>query len=72
MPRRASARRHAQAIFQIARATGELEKWREELMKVAQAVADHALLAEAGESIWARRSSPRTRSRVTPRCCARC
>ena len=43
MPRMASARRHAQAIFQIARAAGELEKWREELMRVAQAVADPVL-----------------------------
>ena len=43
MPGRGSARRHAQAIFQIARAAGELEKWREELKKVAQAVADPVL-----------------------------
>jgi F-type H+-transporting ATPase subunit delta len=43
MLRRVSARRHAQAIFQIARTTGELEEWREELKRVAQAVADPAL-----------------------------
>ena len=43
MSGRGSARRHAQAIFQIARAAGELEKWREELKKVAQAVADPVL-----------------------------
>lgn len=40
MPRGASARRHAQAMFQIARAAGKLEKWREELINVAQAMAD--------------------------------
>jgi F-type H+-transporting ATPase subunit delta len=43
MPGRASARRHAQAVFQIARATGELEKWQEELQKVAQVLADPVL-----------------------------
>ena len=43
MPGRGSARRHAQAIFQIARATGNLEKWGEELKGVAQAVADSVL-----------------------------
>ena len=43
MHRKASARRYAQAIFQIAKDRGELEKWREELKRVAQAVADPIL-----------------------------
>jgi len=43
MPRRASARRHAQAIFQLAVAAGDPEKWQAELEKVARVMADPVL-----------------------------
>lgn len=42
MPKRASARRHAQAIFQIALAKGELERWQADLPKMAQIMLEPA------------------------------
>jgi F-type H+-transporting ATPase subunit delta len=42
---RASARRHAQAAFQIALERGELETWREDLEMISEAMKDPVLLA---------------------------
>ena len=45
MARVASARRHAQAVFQIAREKNEVEKWRSELKTIAATLADSQLRA---------------------------
>lgn len=42
MPRKASARRHAQAIFQIALEKNELERWQADLNKMAQVILEPA------------------------------
>lgn len=39
------AKRHAQAVFQLASERGELEKWRSELNMLAEALRDPAILA---------------------------
>ena len=45
MARPASARRYAQAVFEIARDKGELDLWRSDLKRVAEAVSIPELLA---------------------------
>ena len=45
MARVASARRHAQAVFQLALESNEVEKWRFELKDIATALSDPQLLA---------------------------
>ncbi|MEK7281933.1 MAG: F0F1 ATP synthase subunit delta [Chloroflexota bacterium] len=45
MPRGGSARRHAQAVFQIALARNELDKWHADLKKIAELVANPSLRA---------------------------
>ncbi len=45
MPRGGSARRHAQAVFQIALARNELDKWHADLKKIAELVANSSLRA---------------------------
>jgi F-type H+-transporting ATPase subunit delta len=45
MPRKAYARRYAQAIFEIALEKKELERWQSDLQKVVSAVEDAAFLA---------------------------
>lgn len=45
MPRGASARRHAQAVFQIALESDQVERWRQDLRSLAQSLADRELLA---------------------------
>ena len=45
MARVASAKRHAQAVFQIAKEKSEVEKWRSELKTIASTLADPQLRA---------------------------
>jgi F-type H+-transporting ATPase subunit delta len=45
MPRKAYARRYAQAVFEIALEKKELERWQSDLQKVVEAVADATFLA---------------------------
>ncbi len=45
MPRKAHARRYAQAVFEIALEKKELERWQADLEKVAGVLADEMLLA---------------------------
>ena len=45
MARVASAKRHAQAVFQIAHEKDEVERWRSELITIAVTLADHQLRA---------------------------
>jgi F-type H+-transporting ATPase subunit delta len=45
MPKKANARRYAQAVFEIARETRELERWRADLQKLADAMGNADFLA---------------------------
>jgi F-type H+-transporting ATPase subunit delta len=45
MPRKAYARRYAQAVFEIALEKKELERWQVDLQKIVQAVSDDTVLA---------------------------
>jgi F-type H+-transporting ATPase subunit delta len=45
MPRKAYARRYAQAVFEMALEKKELERWQSDLQKVVSAVADDTFLA---------------------------
>lgn len=45
MPRGASARRHAQAVFQLAMERQELEKWRADLRQIAELLQDPQVAA---------------------------
>ena len=45
MPKKAHARRYAQAVFEIALEKKELERWQADLQKIADAVSDDTFLA---------------------------
>jgi len=45
MPRKAYARRYAQAVFEIALEKKELERWQSDLQKIVEAVSDDTVLA---------------------------
>lgn len=45
MPRKAYARRYAQAVFEIALEKNELERWQADLQKIVGAIADETFLA---------------------------
>jgi F-type H+-transporting ATPase subunit delta len=45
MPKKASARRYAQAVFEIALEKKELERWQSDLQKLVDAVSDDTFLA---------------------------
>ena len=45
MPRKAYARRYAQAVFEMALENKELERWQSDLQKIVDAVADDTFLA---------------------------
>ena len=45
MPRKAYARRYAQAVFEIALEKKELERWQSDLQKVVDAISDDTFLA---------------------------
>jgi F-type H+-transporting ATPase subunit delta len=45
MPRKAYARRYAQAVFEIALEKKELERWQSDLQKIIQSVSDDTVLA---------------------------